>query len=198
MSLIKEWIYRLRHNRGYGVQSPAAFYMVTHVLRESRHRYYCYSHLDSLAKKNKDYSAIHCRRLFRLANAIHPCNIIAVADKRRTVEYTLSSAVPSAQCTVIDNAGQMKTYLSKGGGIGLLHIGYPCDDYASILEQVLQHTTSHSVIIIEGIRRNNIILDWWNKIIAHPSVTVSMDWYNTGILFFNTEYRKQHYTFWFR
>ena len=50
MGRISDWINRQRHNRGYGVQSPSAFFFVTQVLKE-RLPYYAYPILEEIAKE---------------------------------------------------------------------------------------------------------------------------------------------------
>jgi hypothetical protein len=37
----------------------------------------------------------------------------------------------------------------------------------------------------------------WDEIIGHPLVTVSIDLFRLGLVFFRKECLKQHYTVWF-
>ena len=218
MSFVKEWIYRLRHNRGFGVQSPAAFYLVTHVLREPRHSYYIYPKINSLSRIG-GCSSRHCRRLFRLVNAIQPSNIFildarcgaaacAVAAGSVNVPCEAAANVPTdvvkrfmeryTGCRILqDNSLQtMDKFLEQNEKIGLLYIGdiQHCD---KAVEKAIAHANRHTVIIVEGIRRNKEMKKWWKGIVASRSTVVTMDFYRWGALFFDTEYKKQHYTFWF-
>ena len=43
-----DWINRMRHKRGFGVQSPTAFFFVTQVLKEKL-PYYAYGQIDRIA-----------------------------------------------------------------------------------------------------------------------------------------------------
>ena len=61
------WINRKRHNRGFGIQSPSAFFFVTQVLKEKL-PYYAYEELDAIAIECGGMNREACRRLFRIAN----------------------------------------------------------------------------------------------------------------------------------
>ena len=220
MSFIKEWIYRLRHNRGFGVQSPAAFFLVTHVLRKSRHPYYIYPLINALTREATGGSSTHARRLFRLTNAIHPQNIFiidkkcsaaacAIAAARRSVPTwaIVEEAPNSATRTFLsqhtnclidrnDALGTLQSLLNKEKKTGLLYIG-ETPHCAQAVATAIEHCDNHSAIIIEGIKspkRKKL----WKQLVASPQTVVTMDFHKWGILFFNKEYKKQHYTFWFK
>ena len=73
------WLYRFRHRCGYGVHSPFAFNLITHVIYEST-PYYKYEELVTAQKKlapQKDrtwsYESLKVKRLlFRLVNYAQP------------------------------------------------------------------------------------------------------------------------------
>ncbi len=213
---LRDKINRWRHNRGFGVQSPAAFHFVTEVLKE-RLPYYSYEQLDKIAKKKSSYSATHCKLLFRITNHVKPKNIISFAADSGSATCALTAARNSATCYIIDAEealsrqakeflanrqcielyGERITLLQKTlgniGETGLLHIGVGCE-YARATEIALNHVNNNSVIIVEGIHRTNEIKEWWQKIIKHPSTVVTFDMYSMGVIFFDNNYKKQHYT----
>ncbi len=196
MSTLREWINRLRHNRGYGVQSPAAFHFVMHVLREGRHRYYSYQYIDNIAKRSKEYSPAHCRRLFRIANALHPQSILSI-DNGKCVEQVLKTACNNAKYSATQDIEHFTAQLMKEPPAELLMIG-DTPHYAKALDKALPHAKAHTAIIIENIRSSAEKKAWWQHTINRKEVVVSMDLYNTGLLFFDPQYRKQHYTFHFK
>lgn len=218
MSFIKEWIYRLRHNRGFGVQSPAAFHIVTHVLREGRHPYYLYPEIDALSQAEGESSA-HCRRLFRLVNAIQPRNIFILDERCTAAACAVAAPCKQIPCLMASEAvsqrakafiGQqtncrieegyylenLDNFLTTHETTGLLYIGNT-PLYAQAAEKAIKHCDRKSAIIVEGIK-NGERGKWWKELTASHDTVVTMDFHRWGILFFDNEYRKQHYTFWFK
>lgn len=197
MPTIREWLNRLRHNRGYGVQSPAAFHFLMHVLREGRLKYYAYPQINSIAKKDDRHSAAHCRRLFRIANHLHPQQIMSIYDRKEYTPEILSIACNNAEHFCTHEIDRFAECIAGKSTIDMLYIGNT-SHYAEALNMALPHTNKYSVIIVDGIRRTRQKRQWWKQIIADGKIIISMDMYNTGLLFFNAEYKKQHYTFWFK
>lgn len=72
---IPDIINRARHRRGFGVHSPLAFRLVTEVIAErSGYAFYCYRKIPTAAG----------RRMLRLIAALHPKEVILLANDRET------------------------------------------------------------------------------------------------------------------
>lgn len=216
MFSICDIINRLRHNRGYGVQSPAAFFFVMHVLR-IKLPYYIYPTLDKVSEETKGASSAHCRRLFRITNYLRPVNIIifdstdsaaqcAVATGKREVPCHIISSKREDNSTAAEvlkergvchtksnSIDSLKNILEKEKEIGLLYIGNS-ERAEEIFKESLPYTNKLSAIIIEGIHRNKRALSQWERIRKSSNCIVTFDLYSMGILLFDAEYRKQHYT----
>ncbi len=61
-------------------------------------------------------------------------------------------------------------------------------------EACLQKAHSNSIFIFDDIRWSDDMLRAWEKIKNHPSVTVTVDLFMMGIVFFRTEQEKEHFT----
>ena len=61
-------------------------------------------------------------------------------------------------------------------------------------ELCLQKAHRGTVFVFDDIRWSDDMLLAWNKIKNHPLVTVSVDLYSMGIIFFRTEQEKEHFT----
>ena len=188
---VKDLIYRYRHNRGYGVQSPYAFHFVTAVVAE-KHAFYAYSTINKAAAKC-GYKAARARLLFRVANYARSHSII-MCEPCEAASQALTLARPSAQTTLIDaSAHNISAALGNGQPLGLLYVG-ASKNYAPVVEQALGHASSSSIIIVEGIHSSREKRNWWQRVKQNPAVAVTFDLYSMGILFFDKNYRKQHYT----
>jgi len=60
-------------------------------------------------------------------------------------------------------------------------------------ELLLKKTHNDSVIVLDDIYWSRSMTEAWEQIIEHPDVTVSIDTYQWGILFFRKEQEKQHF-----
>ena len=59
------WLYRFRHRCGYGVHSPFAFNLITHVIYETT-PYYKYRELAASLQSSWAYSWVSCLEVFPL------------------------------------------------------------------------------------------------------------------------------------
>ncbi|MDR2927628.1 MAG: class I SAM-dependent methyltransferase [Cytophagaceae bacterium] len=59
--------------------------------------------------------------------------------------------------------------------------------------ECLRHVHNDTVFIFDDIHWSAGMEEAWNEIIAHTSVTVSIDIFRLGIVFFKKELQKQHY-----
>ncbi len=59
--------------------------------------------------------------------------------------------------------------------------------------QCLEKANSNSVFIFDDIYWSKGMTEAWETIKAHPKVTVTLDLFQLGIVFFRTEQAKQHF-----
>ena len=202
------WINRKRHNRGFGIQSPSAFFFVTQVLKERR-AYYAYTQLDKAIKGNRR----HAREMFRITNYLQPVNCISVgaADaacamqlakpsvqhyaflNKAELKPEASTLLDKSCCHTIDNMEQFSTVIKELGTIGMLYIN-ATDSTMPLVQAALPHTDAKSVIVVAGIHRNKRTREWWLQLVNDSATVVTYDMHSYGLLFFDKERRKQHYT----
>lgn len=209
---IGDWVNRQRHNRGYGVQSPSSFFFVTQVLKE-RLPYYSYPKIEEIAEAY-GCSAQRLKELFRITNHHTPANCIAagsaaaafaMAMARPSAEkYSITDVAPDRQeslmlkecgCLILhgNSVEILEQTLKRTKELGMLYIG-DCTNRAELLETAMRYTNSNSIIVIDGIHRDEATREWWRSLVEKPQTVITYDLYSTGILLFNNERIKQHYT----
>lgn len=202
-----DWINRQRHNRGFGIQSPSAFFFITQVLKE-RLPYYAYLTIDKLTGSNRK----HFRELFRITNYHKPVNCISVGSA--AAACTMALARPSVQhfavaptglsdssrtllnesgCHIAESPEQFAGIINRAGEIGILYVD-ATDGADVFIHAALPRTNNNSVIIVDGINRSKAILKWWQQLVSDSATVVTYDMHSYGLLFFDKERRKQHYT----
>ena len=205
-----DWINRKRHNGGYGIQSPSSFFFVTQVLKE-RLPYYAYPTLNTLVGGNRRRRR-HFRELFRITNYHQPTNCITVGSA--TAACTMILAKPSVAhyavaptgltagrqalldekgCHIADSAEQFQSIIDKVGTIGMLYVN-AIDGADTLIHAALPHTNKESVIIVDGINRSKTAKLWWQQLVDDSATVITYDFYNYGLLLFDKDRIKQHYT----
>ncbi len=205
---LRGWINRKRHNRGFGIQSPSAFFFVTQVLKEKR-AYYAYPRLDKSIKGSRR----HAREIFRITNHLQPANCISVASadaacamllaKPSVQHYTFlhtaelkteaKTLLGSNRCHITHSMEQFNTVIKELGAIGMLYIK-ATESTMPLVQAALPHTDAKSVIVVAGIHSNKRTREWWQQIVNDPATVITYDMYSYGLIFFDKERRKQHYT----
>ena len=205
-----DWINRKRHNRGFGIQSPSSFFFITQVLREHL-PYYAYPVLDK-AVGGRRQNRKHFRELFRIANHHKPTNCISVGSaagastmilaRPNATHYAITPTGMTAdaelllnqsKCRVIGTIEQFTVLMNEVGTIGMLYIG-TADTAGKLISEALPHTNKNSIIIVDGINRSKAIQAWWQQLVGDNATVITYDMYSYGVLLFDKERIKQHYT----
>ena len=205
-----DWINRKRHNGGYGIQSPSSFFFVTQVLKE-RLPYYAYPTLDKLVGGNRRRRR-HFRELFRITNYHRPTSCISAGCSiaactmllaRPSVEHYAIAPVGMTDghqtllgemgCHIAHSTEQLQAIMKKVGEIGMLYVN-ATDDAHAIVRAALPYTNKNSVIIVDGLNRSKAVQEWWQQLVDDSATVVTYDMYSYGLLLFDKERIKQHYT----
>ena len=159
------WLSRIGHCRGFGIQSPADYWLVRYVINE-HWPYYQYDQVgrgdDWLTRK------LGCL-YFRLANWRQPK--VIMADSYRTYF----------------KAGCRRAVFGESSELVLITLE---DGWRERLEQLLQRTDERSVLVVEGISKDK---EAWNTIVDNERTGVTFDLYYCGIALFDKKRKKQHY-----
>ena len=205
-----DWVNRKRHNRGYGIQSPSSFFFITQVLKE-RLPYYAYPTLDKAVGGSR-LNKKHFRELFRIANHLQPVNCISVGSaagactmalaRPSVPHYAIAPTGGTAHCQavlngdgchIIGSTEQLQKLLDKVGTIGMLYVEANDNTFA-LLQKALTHTNKNSAIVVDGINRSKAAREWWQQLVKDNSTVITYDMHSYGLLLFDKERIKQHYT----
>lgn len=164
------WLRRIRHCRGFGIQSPTDYSFVRDVVNEQR-PYYAYGEV-GLAD---DWLRSKLGRLYlRLANYVQPA---VIADLVGYADYL------SAGCRKATIVNSLTDNLGKGPALVIV----PADDVTPTL---LSCCGEKTMLVVEDIGSHH---QQWHTVEQWPAVTVAFDLYYCGIATFNPQRAKQHY-----
>lgn len=193
------WLYRFRHRCGYGVHSPFAFNLITHVIYEST-PYYKYEELVTAQKKlapQKDrtwsYESLKVKRLlFRLVNYAQPTTVVDAGSQSASSLY-LKAAKEGADYTAASELSEL--FLESGAPVDFLYLhDYRRPEFVEEVFRIcISRTTKTSVFVIEGIRYTSRMRAVWKCISQHEKAGITFDLYDLGIIFFDKTKIKQDY-----
>ena len=191
---------------GHGVHSPFVFDLITTVIEE-RSSYYCYDSLSTVRKQLQQNMHKFCfteredRLLFRLANRFKPRTIYMMGSDLGLAPLYLTAYSKHARCVVvepdkldiIDNNIDLivwgRSFSGASGGRGNVHEVFNEETF----EKFLPYINDESVMVISGINASRKSTETWKRICASPRVTVTLDLYTLGIVFFNPKLHRKMY-----
>lgn len=206
--------YKVRHHRGHGIHSPFVFALITKVVEEKL-PYYFYKDLEEILdnkqinKKATKYDLLS----FRLVNYFNPATILEVGSGEGLNTLCLTSPSKKIRCKCFDvsrdkqekeqllyevfnrNIEQVASLenIRETQDCIYLNLNHSHSVFEWIENNILSLVETQSFIIIKGIRTNKRNHLLWNKLKDSDKVTVSLDLYNLGILFFDPKLYKRNY-----
>ena len=179
------WLCRIRHIRGFGVQSPSAYRFIRYVINE-HYPYYAYNDLkDCLSILTKTELRLY-KLYFRLSNHIQPSLWIDCCTKKDDIIQRFIKA------------GSLNTHylyndtLSSVSAFDVLRLDcrkLDIDGY----EHLFLIASSHSLLILEGIYDDKHTKRLWRQMVDDERIGVTYDLYDCGLVFFDKTNPKQNY-----
>lgn len=208
---------RLRHRRGFGVQSPWAYEFVRDVVEE-KSLYYAFDDMAdltaSLGLDVKPSLKCHYELLFRIVNSLKPSYVLqagigdalnacymSLPDKETScyaVSHSFSEMSKrlledfSVKCMEGDVVELCRQIIESQGKIGILD--FPLTEkYETLYEYAVGNVNSDSLFILEEIDSEEGRLIW-NKILDDERTAVTFDLGSAGLAFFDKRRCKQNFT----
>jgi hypothetical protein len=200
---------RLRTAKGFGVHSPFAYNFITNVLFE-KHPYYAYSDIPLyLSEKRIDtlISSVH-QLSFRLVNFFRPKNVLIVGEEQ---DYALPLFIEAALhevriCYLTDQETKSKMIEIYEGTMEFWHefrlepIDAIIVDMHSLpktcditTENLLKISNNQTFWIIRHINADKESRRFWKDIQNDPSIALTFDMHQDGIVILNSSYYKLNY-----
>ena len=193
------WLLRFRHRCGYGVHSPFAFNLITHVIYEKT-PYYKYKDLAEEEKRlapQKDsgwrYESRKVKRLlFRLVNYAQPSEVVDAGTLSASALYLKAGKLGAGYTAA---SGLSELFLEPDVPVDFLYL----HDWRhpEFVEEVFRlcapRTRRKSLFVVEGIGYSPQMRALWYSMQRHPQVGITFDLYDLGLIFFDKAKIKQDY-----
>lgn len=194
------WLKRFRNRRGYGIHSPFAFDFIANVIYEKTHYYdyaiieesNAYRKIRSRAREICDSKKIN-RLLFRMVNRFQPGTIVEFGSPLASSLY-LQAAKREVSYKAFTSLSEFETDTISRIDFLYIHYDKDADILRRAIKKALLHIHARSVVIVGGIHYSSSMKRVWNELKENKLAIITFDLYDLGIVFFDHNKNKQHYT----
>lgn len=134
-----------------------------------------------------------------MASGYEWAKVITIEGSEALVKKSLEnfSLIDQDNITVIHGSFDevLPSILQKNKGFNLIFIdgNHQKTEVLGYFKMCLPYITSDSIIIVDDIRWSMGMLEAWREICKESHVTLSIDLFRMGIVFFNSKLKKQHF-----
>ncbi len=168
----------------------------------------------------------HGALLFRLTNYFKPQNILQLGPAMGLSTLYLTSYATGLRCIALENVsefvpiariafekaaknpvdlrtGNYRELLPRAfedmGKVDLVFFNttYEQQNNALLFQECMKHIHDDTIFVFEGIKTSQRMRAFWKEVCANPDVTVTIDLYSMGIVFFNPKLHKRNYIVYF-
>jgi predicted O-methyltransferase YrrM len=187
--LAKDYLmYRLKAKTRHGLHSPFVYRLVDKVIYDFDAKK-VYPEVEknrkrlNAAERNAAISPKIAQLIYRLVADWHPGNIVEMGTGVDNTTIYLQKAAPytkvygvknkSEFLSVAENLGQLDCVLIKGG-----------QSILEYFELCIPKVHDGTLLIVDGIYRTQEMKETWTQIKAHPQVTITVDLFWIGLVYF--------------
>ncbi|GAA0733218.1 class I SAM-dependent methyltransferase [Aquimarina litoralis] len=179
------FLFLVKSTNQHGVHSPFVYNLVTKCFY-NRTKRKSYEKIQSIISKKSSISiTLNSAKLLNRTIPYFDYKKVLVLKKK-----------PDTIVQIISENNEISTYTSFQNNVTFdlvfLEINYFMSNI-DILDAILENTHNDSLLLINSIRYTKKNFDIWNTIQKHPKVTVTIDTYSLGFVFFRTEQAKEHF-----
>ena len=189
--LIKYLKYLFVSKTKHGVHSPFVFELVTKVIdvKTDLHEFLLNEQLKLKGKKNKKYLKL----LVRLCQHFQPKNILEISSHTLEKSNLLAKINPQSKLFYVQNNNIKQDHKLKVIDLVLIRSNINSINTIRDIQLGLKYIHNDSFLIIENIHKTKKMESVWSKIITHNKVSVSIDLFQIGIIFFRKEQVKENF-----
>lgn len=183
------WLSRIRHCRGFGVQSPTDYRFVRYVINE-HYPYYRYAELaDELQVHDMDVRK-YCELFFRLSNFVQSCYFIHFFPESDIVDRYVTAACSKTTVVRIDNQNTAIQFNDAGPLLIRISFHPGIEKYA---DEFMSHAADGTIIVVDDIKQNKTVWNYWQSLTQCKRVGAAYDLYYCGIIIIdNRRYKKKY------
>lgn len=170
----------------HGVHSPFVYNLVTKGFYNNTN-YQEYSILKSNHKSvNYPISSKQVNLLFRVVQYLQPKSLLEIGSSLESATSVFSLGHKNAIISSQNSSSEFYDLIFFGGNSSQQEV-------LEYFEMLMPTCTNDSVWIVNAIHGSKDIENTWEIIKNHPKVTVTIDTFYLGFVFFRSEQKKEHF-----
>lgn len=195
--LIKYLKYLFVSKTKHSVHSPFVYDLVTNVLNDKSYKQE-YSKIRNLNAST--INSKHLKLIYRIINRYKSENILEIGDSKHLNRIILSNIQPKANvffCNVKTNEiSEIKTQNNiQTESFDFAFYDIKNNDSLTLSEFInhLKYFHNNSIVAVNNIHQSKEMEEVWRKIITQKEVTISIDLFFIGLVFFRKEQVKENF-----
>ena len=202
------------NGKGHGIHSPFVFQFVTDVLNDDRF-FYAFETIEQLPHQQQGFKKYN-QLLFKIVNYYQPKTVLYIDESITNTLFYLAQANNNTPVfSFVNNNSQQQKAVQINPKIAIDNVyfyddilaittnqyhlvcinTYNEDDLQNYFQLLLPHFTTQSIVIINNIHASKQLEAIWYNLQQHSSITLSIDLFQLGLIFFRPENKiPQHFT----
>jgi hypothetical protein len=185
--LVQDYVWhRLRANNRHGIHSPFVYKLIDTVIYDYRDQkvYHEAGALRSGGGETDGLKPKVNQLLYRLTAYFNPAAIVEIGKGNSVTNFYLQKAAPEAVIYNIKNDGNIAGIANKPVDLILFNCVQLKNEILNYFELCLPKTHKDTVLVFTGIYRSREMKQAWIQIKANPQVTLTVDLFWIGFVFF--------------
>ena len=181
------WFRRCLHSRGFGVQSPSAYWFIRYVINE-HYPYYAYSELEQSMIEMCGDRRKFLELYFRLSNFCQASNWLDFCCDSDACQCYVNAACSKTKfvnSACVDDLDAIRQ-------IGVARIS-ASGESRKYYDDIISCANIKTVLVIEDINCNSEAKRFWQQVVDDERTGVTFDLYFCGIVFFDLDKFKCNY-----
>ncbi|KZS38290.1 hypothetical protein AWE51_17165 [Aquimarina aggregata] len=168
----------LKSTNQHGVHSPFVYNLVTKCFYDKKSN--ISNNITISAYKKHDLSLKNLKLINRVILYLECQHIVILDDS----PYPIDQIIQIGDLASVTKNTESDHY----------DLAYTNDYSMKTLDILFSNSHNDSLVLINNIYKSKDNLSTWEKIKDHPKVTVTIDTFDLGFVFFRTEQAKEHFT----
>jgi len=188
----------LTSSNQHGVHSPFVYHLVTKCfyskVKKEAFQQYQKIRKNSLLnpdKKATKFTSKKAKLLIKVTHYFNPATILEMGTSLGLGTSALKIAAPHSMMTTVETSSK----IAKDNQFDLIYFNGSTTKQTTLaaFERCLSTIHNETLFIVNNIYANKETLEAWTFIKQHPKVSVTVDVFYCGIVFFRTEQEKEHF-----